>query len=228
MSTELYEVVSMAARYWFIGIALVFVFRAWRGSISDNRKAKLLRDMTARAGCIGELIVVRDDTGELTDARFPVSRECMLGASRYADIRIDRPGIFKRHLWMEQRVGCLALSPIGAAKIRVGGRDAAAHILRDGQRVTIGGITLMLVFFDAEGFAGLPAPHRVQPQPVDENGWRGDEPANGIDADCGDAADYNGAFDYGDAYDPNERGEPDPYDEGDEDDYEEFPWQNDR
>jgi len=153
----------MAARYWFAVLALLIVYRGWRASVKDNRNAKILRDMTARASCIGELVVLRDrGDGSLRGERFPVARECMLGSSGAADIRIPRSSIHKRHVWMEHRVGCLTIQPIGRAEVIVPGQDESPFILGDGQQFLLGDLTLMMVFYDADSASRVGDAHKYE------------------------------------------------------------------
>jgi len=149
LSSELYELVALAARYWFALLAILILYRGWRASVNDNRAAKMIRDRSARSNCIGELVAL-DAGGEGVIARYPVPRECMMGASRVADIRITEPGIQKRHLWMEQRVNCIALQPISGADVRVPNQSNPPYIVRDGEEFMAGGMRFMMVFFNAE------------------------------------------------------------------------------
>jgi hypothetical protein len=149
LSSELYELVALMARYWFALLAVLILYRGWRASVNDNRSAKMLRDWSARSNCIGELVAL-DADGESVIARYPVPRECMMGTSRVADIRISAPGMQKRHLWMEQRVNCIALQPISGADVRVPNQPNPPYILRDGEEFMTGGMRFMMVFYGAE------------------------------------------------------------------------------
>ena len=53
MSSELYAILAMAARYWFIALILLIALRAWRMTVKDSRRAKLLRDWSPETGCVG-------------------------------------------------------------------------------------------------------------------------------------------------------------------------------
>ena len=177
MNPDLYAVIALAARYWFAALAILIVFRGWRASVKDNRSAKILRDLTMRASCIGELVITRDrGDGSLLGERYPVPRECMLGSSGAADIRINRPWTRKRHLWLEQRVGCLALRPIGRAEVTVPGQDAPPFAIADGGQFLAGDLTMMMVFYDAQS---AQSPDVVLPDEPDE-----DEPRGLVDEDA--------------------------------------------
>ena len=57
MSSELYAILAMAARYWFIALILLIALRAWRMTVKDSRRAKLLRDWSPETGCVGQFVV---------------------------------------------------------------------------------------------------------------------------------------------------------------------------
>ena len=155
MGSEVYEWLAMAARYWFVALAAFIALRAWRASVTDNRNAKVLRDWTPQTGCIGELLVTADEADtELTGERIPVPREGMLGSSRAADVRIPHPDVRPSHLWLDQRVGCMLLSPIKGAELDVPGFAGAPYVVQDGQMFRIGRLSLMMVFFDVDGNPG--------------------------------------------------------------------------
>jgi hypothetical protein len=56
LSSDLYALVALAARYWFAALMLLLLFRGWRMTVADNRRAKLLREWMGQTGCVGELI----------------------------------------------------------------------------------------------------------------------------------------------------------------------------
>ena len=39
----MYSLIALAARYWFAGLIVVILFRGWRMTVADNRRARLLR-----------------------------------------------------------------------------------------------------------------------------------------------------------------------------------------
>lgn len=151
MSSATYELIALAARYWFAGVALLIVIRAWRCTVQDNRRAKVLRDWTPETGCVGELIALTGSKKFKKGERFPVLRESVLGSGRNADIRIPHPSIQKAHLHMELREGGMLARGMQNAEFSVSGQGKVRKLLlRDGMEFSVGSVRLMLVLYDAQ------------------------------------------------------------------------------
>ena len=92
MSEGAYELLALAARYWFVLLIALIVARGWHACVTDNRRGKLLRGKNGDASCVGELLVIRDeDHGRLEGKRFPVPAEGMLGRRRADQVPRSRP-----------------------------------------------------------------------------------------------------------------------------------------
>lgn len=151
VSSATYELIALAARYWFAGVALLIVIRAWRCTVQDNRRAKVLRDWTPETGCVGELIALTGSKKFKKGERFPVLRESVLGSGRNADIRILHPSIQKAHLHMELREGGMLARGMQNAEFSVPGQGKVRKLLlRDGMEFSVGSVRLMLVLYDAQ------------------------------------------------------------------------------
>ena len=98
MSSELYEVISLAARYLFSLLGVLIVLRAFLWLRSDHlEKRRRLRHLPD-TGMIGELVVL-DGAGYIQDGTcFPVPWEGILGFVRSCDVVVPCIGIRKRHL----------------------------------------------------------------------------------------------------------------------------------
>lgn len=157
MSTETYELLALAARYWFIVLAALIAVRGWRSSVKDNRNAKILRDWAGGAGCIGELVVLEDGQKQkkrtIRGARFPVPEEGLIGSGGLADIRIHHPDLHRKHVWFAYRKGRLMLTPAGKAQISAPVTPDGRHVLRDGDEISIGRLRMMMVFYDVQDAA---------------------------------------------------------------------------
>ncbi|NLG23765.1 MAG: FHA domain-containing protein [Clostridiales bacterium] len=148
MDEELYAVVAAAARYLFAALAIYIVFKGWRADVTDGRRGRLVRGTAPDLDAIGELLVLADAPGgKLVGQRYPLPREGALGSSHAADVRLQRPGVRRRHLWIERRVGCVAISPVGGAPVAA--RGEPPYVLRDGDTFSIEGLEMMVVLFDA-------------------------------------------------------------------------------
>ena len=147
MSSELYALIALAARYWFAALIVVLLFRGWRMTVSDNRRAKLIREWMGQTGCVGEWIA---NPGEKKRVSYPIPREGVLGSARSADVRIRHRDIKRAHAHFELREGGLLVKPLGSARLSVGGgHTGEAVFLQNGDVLTVGKLKLMLVLFDA-------------------------------------------------------------------------------
>ncbi len=147
MNSDLYALISLAARYWFVALIVTLLFRGWRMTVADNRRAKLLREWMGQTGCVGELIL---NPGSKKRVSYPIPREGVLGSAVSADVRIRHRDMLRAHAHFELREGGLLMVPMGRAELKVGGGfTGEAVFLEDGDVVTIGKLQLMLVLFDA-------------------------------------------------------------------------------
>ena len=165
---ELYELVSMAARYWFCALLSLIAFRAWRVTVKDNRRASLLRIWSPETGCIGEF-VVNPGKGKKSET-LPIPKEGVLGASRKCDVCVRSRDVKRYHLALEQRQGGVLATPIGRARALKNNQVADAPVfLRDGDTLTIGTTKLLLVMFEPDAKKG-------EPDPFDEDLLWGSKP----------------------------------------------------
>lgn len=147
MGSDLYALIALAARYWFAALIVALLFRGWRMTVADNRRAKLLREWMGQTGCVGELIL---NPGSKRRVSYPIPREGVLGSARNADVRIRHRDMQRAHAHFELREGGLLMKPLGRAELKVGGGfTGEAVFLQDGDVLTVGKLQLMLVLFDA-------------------------------------------------------------------------------
>ncbi len=180
MSNDTYELLSLAARYWFTAVALMIVFRAWRLTITDNRRAKILRDWAPETSRIGEILIMSGEGSAKKGKRYPLMREAILGRSRNSDICLSAKSIHKQHLYFEEREGGVLVRPMQAADLSSPGKGRVDHLLlHDGEQFIAGKVTMMLVLseikpryqddhfqdFEASPFQGT---HR-RPSAVDDD-----------------------------------------------------------
>ena len=151
MSQETYELLALAARYWFVILAVIIAFRGWRACVQDNRKSKILRDWAGGSGCVGELVLMEDGSRKKRRkaVRYQVPAEALLGSGAAADIRIRNRDVLKRHIYMTYRPGEMVLSPARGADFEAPVLPDGTHVLRDGDTLLIGQVRLLMVFFDS-------------------------------------------------------------------------------
>lgn len=194
MREELYSILAMGMRYVFSGLALIIVFRAWRITVVDNRRANILRMIMPDVASVGEFIA-KGEIKKRRRKRYLLPREGVLGASGGADVSIKHPDVKRKHAFFELREGGLLIRPLKGARITLeNGANAQQLILRDGDSVMLGNLKLTLVLFDTtgklreeakvvpdEGGRPFGARGNVNPLPVDdffeeEDTWQ-DNPA---------------------------------------------------
>ena len=149
MSTNAYELLALAMRYVFAGLILLIVARAWHGASVDSQRATKLRRLSPDTGIIGELLVTDGGERAKPGMRYPVTLEGTLGSNRRADIRIRHSSIRRRHAIYQMTDEGFFVR--GHASIRIGdgtGRFARELLLKDGDHLQVGGVTLMLVLSD--------------------------------------------------------------------------------
>lgn len=190
MSSNLYELISLGARYLFAAIMVVIVIRAWKITIVDSRRANHLRRLSPETGVCGEFLVL-SGSGRVRDGmRFPVIREGMIGSSRKADIRLRCPGIHRTHAFFELTESGLRIRTRGGSHMyNARGESKKDIILVDGSRVTFAQTEFMLILtvavngeaapeerdtiFDLpdDSFDTAPRIRREQPRPVVSEGF---------------------------------------------------------
>ena len=165
MSEGLYEVVALSARYVFAGLMILIVFRAWRITIVDSRRAKTLRRISPETGISGELLVIEGDERARRGMKYPVIREGLIGTSRRADVRIRHSSVRRRHAYFQLTAAGLWVRAHANAPMRDGRGKAVREItLGDGDGISIGRVKLLLVLTEAPAPERTPVMHRRTPR----------------------------------------------------------------
>ena len=147
MSSGWYEVAALAARYVFLLLGIYIVFLAWRGHRLAQRESAGYR---GEGSYIGEMRVVGDVTGKQEGKIYRLPMEGCIGSSRSCDVRIRCKGLKRKHVYFEQREGCLLITPMGGAKAEIIPKRKIPTLLYDGDRLKMGGLILVMTFYDAE------------------------------------------------------------------------------
>ena len=150
MSQNVYELIALAARYFFAALMVLIVLRAWRLTIVDSRRAQTLRRLSPETGLSGELIVMEGDQQARRGMRYPVIREGMIGSARRADIRIRHSSVRRRHAWFQLTGEGLSVRAHAGAMLRDRrGRPVKEITLKDGGVMSVGRVRLMLVLSES-------------------------------------------------------------------------------
>lgn len=154
MNSQAYQLIALGARYLFVFLAFLIVFRAGLSLLSEHRSRKKKLRNLPDAGMVGEMRDIDNDRA------YPLPREGTLGSGRGCDIRLR--GLRRRHINFSFVEGKgLLLTPchtrseilLNHAPIRKGGY--ALH----GALMQVGGYTLRIRLF-----AGLNVPRAVSYQ----------------------------------------------------------------
>ena len=89
MPTEVYEIIAQGARYWFLFLMALIVWRSFRWYRKDRRQYKKRLRLLPDAGYVGELVTIRGN------AQLPIGsysrlhrlRRC-IGGKAYPLLRV--------------------------------------------------------------------------------------------------------------------------------------------
>ena len=98
MSSELYEVLALAARYLFALLGILIVLRAFLWLLADRQDRHHRLRRLPDAGMIGEMVVLSGSRELPEGVSLPVPWEGVLGSVRSCDVIVPCPGVRKRHL----------------------------------------------------------------------------------------------------------------------------------
>lgn len=150
MNEDLYELISLAMRYVFMGLMLVIVLRAWRTTAKDSARARKLRAWSPETGLAGELVVLSGGEKAPEGMRYPVIREGVMGSAKKADIRIRHSSVRQRHCYFTlEENGLRVRSDSRAARTLYSGARLRDEVLPDGAVFRVGDVKLLLVLNDA-------------------------------------------------------------------------------
>lgn len=159
MGAEVYEVLSLAARWLYVVLGVLVVWRSFSWLRKDRAERHRRLMQLPDAGMIGEVVVIRgsDDLPEGTTVPLPY--EGTLGFSRACDLCVPCDGVARRHLdfSFQPRLGLLAYPRHGLVCLVNGrevrsAREARKTPLRHGGRLRVGEAELKIRLF-----AGLDA-----------------------------------------------------------------------
>jgi len=148
----IYEVVAQGARYWFLFLMALIVWRSWRWYRKDRKKAKKRLKLLPDAGYVGEMVVLEGGKGLERGALLMVPREGTLGSLRTNDLYMPLAGIAHKHLWFrfDDDKGLL-VEPFGKNEVLVDGAPFESRrdplYMAHGSALTIGPYELRLRLF---------------------------------------------------------------------------------
>jgi len=163
MDREIYEVVAQGARYWFIFLMIMIVWRSYRWLARDRRQRRKRLRLLPDAGYVGEFVVQLGSSALPLGTTLPIPREGVLGAVRGCDLCVPVRGVFKKHLWLRYEDGIgLRARPFGHRSFEVdgvpnsyGGNRRNGFLMAHGSLLRVGEATLrlrMFAGFEAAGY----------------------------------------------------------------------------
>ena len=107
MSSDLFEVLSLAARYLFTLLGTLIVLRAFGWLITDTVERRRRLRSLPDAGLVGEMVVLSGGgaSGVPDGSVLPLPWEGDLGSVRSCDLCLPCPGVQKQHLRFSFQVG---------------------------------------------------------------------------------------------------------------------------
>lgn len=155
MPAEIYEVAALAARFWFLFLMVVIVWRSYRWYARDRRLRKKRLKELPDAGYIGEFVVMQSIGGLEKGTMFSVPFEGFLGSLRTNDIPLEaeEAGVAPRHLWFRyDRVHGLCLTPLDGNEFTVDQTPIADQpeglYVSHGSWLYVGNVVLRLRMFE--------------------------------------------------------------------------------
>lgn len=161
---EIYELIAQAARYWFLLLMAIIVWRSFRWYRRDRRQAKKRLKLLPDAGFVGEMVVIEGNEALKRGQALPVPREGTLGTLRTNDLCVPVEGVARRHLWFRFDEGeGLRIEPMRGQTASVDGEPFKSRreplYMAHGSRLYVGKAQLRLRLF--AGFEGTDyAPRR--------------------------------------------------------------------
>ena len=170
MPTEVYEIIAQGARYWFLFLMALIVWRSFRWYRKDRRQYKKRLRLLPDAGYVGELVTIRGNDQLPTGTILPVPWEGIIGSGRGCDIFLPAPGVAPKHCWFSyDREDGLHLEPYHGRTVQVDDQTRTGRgenlSMHHGSRLYVGDVELRLRMF--AGFETAARAHvlRDDPQP---------------------------------------------------------------
>lgn len=170
MPTEVYEIIAQGARYWFLFLMVLIVWRSYRWYRKDRRQYKKRLRLLPDAGYVGELVTVRGNEQLPTGTILPVPWEGILGSGRGCDLFLPASGVALKHCWFSyDREDGLRLEPYHGRTVRVDDQTQTGRgerlSMHHGSRLFVGEVELRLRMFAGFETAARARVLRDAPQP---------------------------------------------------------------
>lgn len=98
MPENIYEIISLGARYWFAFLGVLIVWRAFKWLRKDRRAKHRRLKHLPDAGMVGEMVVLQGSDELPEGTAIPVPREGVLGFLRTCDVVVPVEGVAGKHI----------------------------------------------------------------------------------------------------------------------------------
>lgn len=105
MTEDLFRILSLSARYFFVFMLFFIVLRSYIWLKRDNASFKLYQKSVANAGVIGEAVVIFGGSTLQTGKRFNIYREGIIGSGKNCDLQLNSRFIHKRQAYYRLETG---------------------------------------------------------------------------------------------------------------------------
>ena len=171
MPTDIYTLIALAARYWFLFLGILIVWRSFSWLRKDSRLRRKRIKRLPDAGYVGEMVVLAGGGLLPVGTTIPLPREGTIGSLRICDVVVPVEGVLNKHLAFQFRNGKgLFVEPFYKAEFEVdgenGGKRGRPMVLYHGSRLALGDAVLRMRLF-----VGVDAP-----RPVKTRGFSAYEP----------------------------------------------------
>ncbi len=162
MPQEIYAVVAMGMRYWFLFLGVLIVLRSFSWLRKDSRDRKRRVKRLPDAGYVGEFVVLAGGEQLPVGTVISLPREGTLGSLRTCDVVVPVEGVLNKHLAFAFKNGKgLFVEPYFKAEFEVDGeaneKMGRPMVLYHGSRLTVGEAVLRMRLF-----VGVDAPRPVK------------------------------------------------------------------
>jgi hypothetical protein len=156
---EIYEIIALAARYWFLLLMVLIAWRSYRWLVRDRKTYKKRLRLLPDAGYVGELVVMQGNETVQKGTCLPVGREGVLGYLRSNDVCLPVGGVANRHLWFSfDDTDGLMVEPLRGRMIVADGEELVGRRMRaclaHGSQLQVGEAKLRLRMFAGFEYAG--------------------------------------------------------------------------
>lgn len=184
LDAKVYEVLSLAMRYFFTFLGVLIVWRSFSWLSKDRRLKHRRLKQLPDAGTIGILTVEQGSKQLKPGEAIPVPHEGVLGYLRTCDVVVPVDDVATMHLdfsfvdgkglYIFPRRGCEAVVDGMPLTTR---RDSKAYPMQHGSTLEIGQAVLRLgVFAGLDVKEARPVPYMPEPEPISGSAYVPDMP----------------------------------------------------